>query len=597
MKKPSLRTSQLITTYGPGSMLDLPEAAVLVAGLDHWHYDQSQLHLIEEPRLVAKLAEQLGRSHLTLRAPPPANDRPQGTHPDVVAWRFPLWFIVQEAVSAPGGHRRRRLVHLDALDGGLFRDDDGKRKSVVPIRFVRACPKGHIGDIDWPVFVHGAGGCPRGQQELWVEERGTSGDLEAVWILCACGQSRSMSQAARRALGALGHCNGDRPWLGPGNRQSCGEPNRLLLRTASNAYFPQLMAVISIPDTQSPVDEVVRSLWEDFLCDVANLADLGKVRKKPTPGAKLAGLEDEAVMAAIGRTQGGLAGTARSVKEVEFEALTEAKDELGTDRPNGDFYARALPPEEWQSPWTRPIERIVLVHRLREVIAQVGFTRFEAAGPDIDGELDLGVKSAALAADATWLPAVENHGEGVFIQFKAEAIDAWLERPAVIRRGQVLQAGFAHWKREHEPTNREFPGLPYILLHSLSHLLLTAVSLECGYPASSLRERVYALRGHYGILIYTGSPDAEGTLGGLVQAGREIGKHLRHAIELASLCSNDPVCAYHQPAEHDHQPLNGAACHGCLLIAETSCEQRNEYLDRALVTATVEALGAEFFGP
>ena len=139
--------------------------------------------------------------------------------------------------------------------------------------------------------------------------------------------------------------------------------------------------------------------------------------------------------------------------------------------------------------------------------------------------------------------------------------------------------------------------MPYILLHSLSHLLLTAVSLECGYPASSLRERVYARPGHYGILIYTGSPDTEGTLGGLVQAGREAPKHLRRAIELAALCSNDPVCAYHRPTEHDHQLLNGAACHGCLLIAETSCEQRNEFLDRALVTATVEALGAEFFGP
>lgn len=241
------------------------------------------------------------------------------------------------------------------------------------------------------------------------------------------------------------------------------------------------------------------------------------------------------------------------------------------------------------------IERIVLVHRLREVIAQVGFTRFEAAGPDIDGELDLGVKSAALTADMSWLPAVENHGEGIFLQFKPDAIDAWLKRPAVIKRGVALQAGFAIWKRDHEQSSREFPGLPYIMLHSLAHLLLTAVSLECGYPASSLRERVYAIPGGYGILIYTGSPDAEGTLGGLVQAGREITKHLRRAIEMAALCSNDPVCAYHEPAEHDHQPLNGAACHGCLLIAETSCEQRNEYLDRALVMATVESLDAEFF--
>lgn len=592
MNKPSLRTGQLITTFGPGSMVDLPEASVMIAGLDHWRYDPSQLPVIDESRLVAKLAERLSMPRLTLRAPPRANDTPQGLHPDVVAWRFPEWFIVQDAVTTPQGHRRRRLVHLNALDKGRFRDDDGKCKSVVPIRFVRACTKGHIGDIDWSVFVHGVSGCTR---ELWVEERGTSGDLEAIYIECECGASRSMSQAARLQLKALGNCNGDRPWLGPGNREKCGEPNRLLTRTASNAYFSQLMSVISIPDTQSPVDDVVRVLWEDFLSDVETLAELQKMRKKPTPAAKLEGLEDEAVMASIARVRGGASGLERSVKEVEFEALAEAKDELGVDKPDGHFYARALPPSEWHNSVTDKIERVVLVHRLREVITQVGFTRFEAAGPDIDGELDLGVKSAPLAADASWLPAVENHGEGVFLQFKADEIDTWLNRQAVTDRGVVLQIGFALWKREHEESHRVFPGLPYILLHSLAHLLLTAVSLECGYPASSLRERVYALPGRYGILIYTSSPDAEGTLGGLVQAGCEIAKQMRRAIELGALCSNDPVCAYHRPAKHDHQPLNGAACHGCLLIAETSCEQRNEFLDRALVTATVESLGAEFF--
>lgn len=572
-------------------MVDLPEASVLIAGLDHWQYDYAQLPLIDEPRLVAKLADQLSMPKLTLRAPPPARDRPQGLHPDIVAWRFPEWFIVQEPVTTKRGHRRRRLVHSMALDGGRFRDDDGRAKSVVPIRFVRACTKGHIGDIDWPAFVHGAAGCTR---ELWIEERGISGDLDAIFIICACGAERSMSQAARLQLKALGNCNGDRPWLGAGNREPCGEPNRLLTRTASNAYFSQVMSVISIPDTRSPIDDVVRSLWDDFLNDVETLAELQKIRNKPTPAARLEGIEDDAVLAAIVRVRTGSSGPARSVKEVEFEALAEARDELGVDQPDGVFYARALPADEWQA-LSKTIARVVLVHRLREVVALVGFTRFEAMGPDIDGELDLGVKSAPLAADASWLPAVENHGEGIFIQFKAEEIDRWQKTQAVIDRGIVLQSGFELWKRDHQESSREFPGLPYIFLHSLSHLLLTAVALECGYPASSLRERVYALPGRYGILIYTGSPDAEGTLGGLVQAGREIVKHLRRAIELAALCSNDPVCAYHHPAEHDHQRLNGAACHGCLLIAETSCEQRNEFLDRALVTATVEALGAEFF--
>ena len=124
---------------------------------------------------------------------------------------------------------------------------------------------------------------------------------------------------------------------------------------------------------------------------------------------------------------------------------------------------------------------------------------------------------------------------------------------------------------------------------------MTAISLECGYPASSLRERIYTMPGQHGILIYTGSTDSEGTLGGLIVAARDIKRHMRRALDMGILCSNDPVCAYHEPSRHDLQPLHGSACHGCLLVSETSCEQRNEFLDRALLVATVEALGAEFF--
>ncbi len=154
----------------------------------------------------------------------------------------------------------------------------------------------------------------------------------------------------------------------------------------------------------------------------------------------------------------------------------------------------------------------------------------------------------------------------------------------MIERGRQLDSGFECWKDEHHGTNRVFFGLPYLMLHSFSHLLITTVALECGYPASSIRERIYALPGiGYGVLLYTGTSDAEGTLGGLIQVGRRIHEHIRDALALGELCSNDPVCAQHEPQNaHERRFLHGAACHGCLLIAETSCEQKNDFLDRAL---------------
>ena len=247
------------------------------------------------------------------------------------------------------------------------------------------------------------------------------------------------------------------------------------------------------------------------------------------------------------------------------------------------------------------MEKIVLVHRLREVIALVGFTRFEPEMPDIDGELDINVRRAPLGSKSEdWVPAIENKGEGVFIAFSKEKIEQWSEREAVKKRGHQLSRGFDTWCAskdiDQEKENIKFPGLPYIMLHSLSHLLIMTVSLECGYAASSIRERIYANEGGYGILLYTASSSSEGTLGGLVEVGKNIEHHLHLALDRGRLCSNDPVCAQHQPqSEAEERFLHGAACHGCLLIAESSCERRNEFLDRALVIPTLEALGVEFF--
>jgi hypothetical protein len=146
--------------------------------------------------------------------------------------------------------------------------------------------------------------------------------------------------------------------------------------------------------------------------------------------------------------------------------------------------------------------------------------------------------------------------------------------------------------------------MPYILIHSLSHALMVEMALESGYPASSLKERVYALRDavagatvhRLGLLIYTASTGAQGTLGGLVGSASRIVEIIEAALARITICSNDPVCADHNPTSaNDDRHVHGAACHGCLLVAETSCEKRNEFLDRALLVQTMAGSGAELF--
>ena len=599
-----IRASQLLTTFGPGAMVDLPDEAVLIGGLEEWEYERGKvLPAILEPRLEAKVCASLRLQRVQLRRPPPANDRDDGFHPSVTAWSFPDWFIAQWQQITRSGGRQRPLVHRESLNRGRWRDPD-KHKAwpVVPVRFVRACPCGHLDDLNWPGFVHRGPSC--GSQELWLEERGTTGDLSESWVTCRCGALRSLREAAQN--GVLGPCNGRRPWLGPYSDEECEEQSRLLIRSASNAYFSQLLSVISIPDSRADLDPLVASLIPQGLNIVDGPERLALVRQIPAIGTPLQPYDDESVLSALSRVRTGVSDT-RSVKEVEFAALAAVEEEAGSDVPDGDFYARALPRDRWDAPFLDPLEKVVLVHRLREVVAQVGFTRFEAVSPDTEGELgdlnELHVVPADLARNVQWVPAIENRGEGIFLLFRSSAIRSWLNRPSVRDRIRQLVGGFNLWKNDHGATQRDFPGATYYMLHTFSHLLMTAISLDCGYPSSSLRERIYA---HYsaegdedrfGILIFTSSSDSEGTLGGLIEAARDLRRHVRHALKLAQLCSNDPVCAGHDPQRRGLHTLLGSACHGCVLVSETSCEQRNELLDRALIVSTVEALDAEFFPP
>ena len=586
-----IRRSQVITTWGPGALLDLPRYSVIVGGLETWPNLNNLVEVIE-PRLAAKLQTMTSIPNPRLFQPPGDSSAPWETPLGIGVYRFPLWFLVQDE-GGNARERSRRLVPRKALD------DRGKfeGEQVVPTRFVRACARGHVDDLNWRAFVHDPGGtCKR---QLWLDERGTGGDLADLVVRCECGKSRGMHEAADLDLNALGTCEGARPWLGEYAREVCGQPSRLLIRTATNSYFPQVVSVLSLPARGSAVEDVVRQNW-DRLMIADSAMTLAVLRRLPGLTEALAPFSDDEILDAVEAIKLGTSDE-RPVKLVELDAILAVPEGYGDDVPlDPDFHARRLPESVWRrSPRSAGIESVIQLHRLREILAIAGFTRFEAVTPDIDGEYDTDVQLAQLAREPQWFPAVENRGEGIFIQLRGEAVAEWLKRMAVEERLNQLAGGHDKWL-DRRKRKRSFPGGPYVLLHTLSHLLLQSLSMRCGYPASSIRERVYAdfAGSRYGILLYTGSPDAEGTLGGLVQEARHIERHLEQALRSGALCSNDPICAQHSPSDSlEDRWLQGAACHGCTLVAETSCEMRNDYLDRALVIPVLGMPDAAFFDP
>jgi hypothetical protein len=608
----SIRHSQIVSTYGPGALADLVDDAAIVGGLSWW----SRGEQVVEDRLLAMLAKEPDFRNLKLFAPPtsPSRDLEDPNRRWIKAFRFPEWFVCQnEKCWEEGGHtprrdgaRPRRLLRINQLDGNGHKCKDGKGKTnkVQPIRFTRSCRLGHIDDIDWLKLVHARRQDPEPCRRpiLWIDEAGASGDLADVRVACSgCGVSLRMSVAAQRFTAdkepTLGFCRGRRPWLGDDKSEQCGEPMRFLLRSASHAYFPVAASVIHIPDPDAELREKITAIY-DLIKGVKSAAQIDMLRDLQEPvRLALEGMKADAAFAEVLRRRDGQPVPQKKPKEAEVEVLLAGSEARNNER----FSLKSIPlPKSRKGPISL-VDKLVLLPRLTEVRALVGFTRFEPKSTDIDGELDIGAEVARIDDPMTWLPAIENVGEGFFFSLSEKALAAWETKTGVRSRDDDFKAGFKFWQAQRDDRKKskdDFAKPRYVLLHSLAHLLITAVSLECGYAASAIRERIYAGLGGSGIMLYTAAPGAEGSLGGLVEVGRRLERYLEHALDLGRLCANDPVCAAHVP---DHEPggadryLEGASCHGCLLISEPSCERMNTYLDRTLVVPTVQTSDAAFF--
>jgi len=585
-----VRQSQIITTYGAGALIDLVDQAVLVGGLDFWSYGSAKgVPIIQEPRLRDALAESFriaGRPlsfENAFREPPAGDGRQPQRAVGIQVLEMPRWFVCQNP-------RCRALVRSDGLDlkGGRYRHQCEQKKGTecVPVRFVGACRRGHLQEFPWIYFAHRKVEriCPAPSLKL-IE--GATGDFAEVVIQCACGALERLVVATAPETNPP--CEGKRPWLGTEGDEECNERLRLLVRTASNGYFPQVVSALSLPEKGRELEVAVRTNWD--VLQAATPETLGAFRAIPKVKVVLESYTDEQVLKAVQAVKQNLPVERKPIRTAEFEQLTTAPPEAPGDLPRAEdsFYARTYKPKDGLP---QKVSQVVLVRKLREVRAQVGFTRIEPVTPDLQGEFDLGVQSQVLGLTTDWVPACEIHGEGVFLRLDEKAVRDWENRAAVTKRGLELLSGYDAWA---EPLKNkpDFPGVRFYLLHSLAHLLVSSISIECGYSASALRERIYCAPANAevpmaAILLSTGSAGTEGTLGGLVEQGRELREHLGLAFDMGALCSNDPVCAGHSPEKDPSERyLEGAACHGCLFIAECSCERFNRYLDRALVVPTI----------
>ncbi len=620
MSTGNMRRAQVVTPFGVGAMSVLVNGtSVITAGLDHWYEvdDINTLAMEEYTEHDWRLEARLRVKEFRL----PPDYRYQGAGQDqrnvrltVPVLRFPRWCFCMYC-------KRLKPSTLTMQQQEVCPDKEHAGRPYKPrmsqVPFVAVCTAGHLDDFPFDKWVHRAHN-PRCTGVLRLTSRG-GGGLEGQVVACdGCGKERSLRGITDSRRDSNGeehttltdqlsspedpyHCVGARPWLAELGG-SCGLPIRGALRGAGNVYFPKVESSIYLPRQEGAVGADLHDLLRrpnvGPVMRVLHTAFGGNVAveqiRAALPQELFAPITDEELMAGFRDLFGVGEEQPESVEEGDTELLT-GDDEWRhpeflriRDTPKDDYLTATDP--GLHADLRQHLERVRSVDVLRETRALRGFTRVR------DDLLKLSVgksllRRRPLPPDQDWLPAYVVKGEGVYFELDPDCLAAWEARAEVQARADKITQHYGQVASQRGLQNRTLSPR-FVLLHTLGHLLINQLVFACGYSSASLRERLYVSttpgREMAGLLIYTAAGDSEGTMGGLVRMARpdNLRSVFASALSDARWCSTDPVCMDAGEKGQGPDSCNLAACHGCALLPETSCEEFNRFLDRGLAIGT-----------
>ncbi len=589
----SVRAAQAVLQYGVGAMVDFPDQTLVTAAPEYW----SGTSRIFDDRF----AKALDVDNFALPT-------------DIAYARFPEWYFCPKCrtfqslnkwVAEYKRKARGKMLELDENMVNHMQCPQCKQDLVVA-RIVTVCEDGHLNDFPWIKWVHARSKKPVCGNPSLKFKTGASGSegLEGLSVECSCGARTTLRDAFDKDIferldkeeGALGFkCEGNHPFKH--TKDACGKYPRTVQRGASSVYFPVTHSSLVIPPYADKLNIKIEqsNAYEECITIIADEETpedkLALIKKRLPKWSEKIALEIGALKSDVEKILAGKwLDTSLEIMDVtsvryRFEEYMALTGEISTPKGSlGDFSREAMTIEQYGLPHVKSIS---LIDKVRVVTALTGFSRINPAM----SKDDLGFVSVK-RPETRWYPAYEVRGEGIFIEFNQQDIDQWiLNNSEVMRRAARLSDNYAA-----SFIGMNHPRLispKFIMLHTISHLLITQLSFECGYSIASLSERLYCSESAdgkemAGILIYTASGDSEGTLGGLVRQGRPdaFPRIFKKAVNSAKSCSNDPVCIMSHGQGRDS--LNLAACHACALLPETCCEERNAFLDRAMIIGTFE---------
>ena len=589
----SVRAAQAVLQYGVGAMVDFPDQTLVTSAPEYW----SGTSRIFDDRF----AKALDVDYFALPT-------------DIAYARFPEWYFCPKCRTFQplskwiAEYKRKAKGKSLELDENMVMHMQCPqcKQDLVVARIVTVCEDGHLNDFPWVKWVHARSKKPICGNPSLKFKTGASGSegLEGLTIECACGAHSTLKDAFDKDIfekmdqeeGSFGFkCEGCHPFKH--TKDACGKYPRTVQRGASSVFFPVTHSSLVIPPYAVKLNTKIEqsNAYEECITIIADEDTAEEkeklIRKRLSKWAEKIALEIGALKSDVEKIlTAKWLDTSSEVIDVtsvkyRFEEYMALTGEISTPKGSlGDFSREAMPIEEYGLPH---IKSISLVDKVRVVNALTGFSRINPAM----NKDDVGFVSVK-RLETRWYPAYEVRGEGIFIEFNQQDIDKWIEEnPEVARRASHLNDNYANSFIGQNHPRHISPK--FIMLHTISHLLITQLSFECGYSIASLSERLYCSelsdgKEMAGILIYTASGDSEGTLGGLVRQGRQdaFPRIFKKAVNSAKTCSNDPVCIMSHGQGRDS--LNLAACHACALLPETCCEERNAFLDRGMIVGTFE---------
>jgi hypothetical protein len=628
MSSGRVRRAQLVAPFGVGAMSILVNGtSVITAGLDHWYHTDDRANLypdefvIDEWRLQERLKVRELRLPPDYRTPARGGGQRRNVKLSVPALRFPCWSFCIYC-------KRLQQSPLSMAERVRCPDDTHEEKRAGPIMsqvpFVAICERGHMEDFPWREWVHESLQ-PTCAGVLRLFSRG-GGTLGGQVVKCdACERDRSLegvttgtfrngreetTQLTTR-LSTEGDylCRGSRPWVAD-QGSGCGWPLRAALRGAGNVYFPKVESSIFLPPAQDGAAAEVLDMLRrpdvqpriQLLRHLLGTIPVQQLRAH-VPIELLRPFTDEEL-------ERGLVDLLGEPSPVD-QAVDDNEDLTSTvewRRPEYEILRETPhhPDLTATDPGIAPtyrghIGRVRRIEVLRETRALRGFTRVRDGALRLSaGKALLRLRPLPVAND--WLPAYVVRGEGIYLELESAALQAWEARRDVRSRAARITSNYQAARQSRGLQPREISPR-FVLAHTLAHGLINDLVFTCGYSSASLRERLYVSdepgHGMAGILIYTAAGDSEGTMGGLVRMAEpsNLDAVVSAAISRGRWCSTDPVCMELGEAGQGPDSCNMAACHGCALLPETSCEEFNRFLDRGLMIGTFDQPDLGFFGP